>query len=201
MIEALQNDSGPRVHWWARPGTAPGDYDGWAGMHRMVLVNWNGGDVTTATSPADYNAELPDMGAVFRLVTTKPNNPQIKFYFTAPAVTYSDEQAKLDVDKINVFPNPYYAYNPQETSTFNQFVIFNHLPRKAVFRIFNLAGVMILKMEKDDDSQFFRWNLQNRNRLPVASGVYIIHIELPELGKVKVLKLFVVQGIQVREFF
>ncbi|HID38800.1 MAG TPA: T9SS type A sorting domain-containing protein [Calditrichaeota bacterium] len=201
MIAALQNDPDGAVPWWAPAGYANGDYDGWAGMHRMVLVNWNGGDVTTATSPADYNAELPDIGAVFRLVTTKPNTPDNKYYFTAPAVTYSTEKAQVDVAKINVFPNPYYANNPQESNHLNHFVTFNHLPGKAVFRIFNLAGVLIRKLEKNDDSQFFRWDLKNRNNIPVASGVYIVHIELPELGKIKILKVFIVQGVQVIENF
>jgi len=75
------------------------------------------------------------------------------------------------------------------------------LPGKAVFRIFNLAGVLIRKLEKNDDSQFFRWDLKNRNNIPVASGVYIVHIELPELGKIKILKVFIVQGVQVIENF
>ncbi|HID39246.1 MAG TPA: T9SS type A sorting domain-containing protein, partial [Calditrichaeota bacterium] len=182
-------------------GWASGAYDAWAGMHRMVLVNWNGGDVTSATSPADYNAELPDNGAVFRLMTTKPNGLTDKFNFVAPAVVQSVEQAKADVEKINVFPNPYYADNPLETSRFNRFVTFNHLPQKAVFRIFNLAGVMVKKLEKDNDSQFFRWDLLNERNLPVASGVYIVHIDMPDLGKEKVVKVFIVQGKQILEYY
>lgn len=82
-----------------------------------------------------------------------------------------------------------------------RFVTFNHLPRKAVFRIFNLAGALVRKLEKDDESQFFRWNLQNGNGRLVASGVYIVHIEMPELGKQKVLKVFIVQGQQIIEYF
>ena len=201
MVTALTNDPSNAAAWYSQPGWATGAYDAWAGMHRMVLVNWNGGDVTSATSPADYNAELPDNGAVFRLVTTKPNNLNDKFTFTAPAVTHSTEQAKADVEKINVFPNPYYADNPQETSRFNRFVTFNHLPQKAVFRIFNLAGVMVRKLEKDDDSQFFKWDLLNDRGLPVASGVYIVHVDMPDLGKEKVLKVFIVQAKQILEYY
>ena len=201
MVTALQNDPSQAAAWYSQPGWASGAYDAWAGMHRMVLVNWNGGDVTSATSPADYNAELPDNGAVFRLMTTKPNGLTDKFNFVAPAVVQSVEQAKADVEKINVFPNPYYADNPLETSRFNRFVTFNHLPQKAVFRIFNLAGVMVKKLEKDNDSQFFRWDLLNERNLPVASGVYIVHIDMPDLGKEKVLKVFIVQAKQILEYY
>ncbi len=201
MIAALESDPSQRADWYYQPGWAAGAYDGWAGMHRMVLVNWNGGNVTVATSPDDYNAAMPDDGAVFRLLTTKPNTTDDKFVFTAPKVSQSDEQAKADVEKVNVFPNPYYADNPQETSRFNRFVTFNHLPKKATFRIFNLAGALVRKLEKDDDSQFFRWDLQNERGLPVASGVYIVHIDMPDLSKEKVLKVFIVQSRQILEYY
>ncbi len=201
MIEALQNDPSGAAPWYARAGDASGVYDGWAGMHRMVLVSWNAGDVTKAASPSDYNAALPDAGAVFRLVTTKPNTPNDTFVFTSPTVRHSMDQARADVEQINVFPNPYYASNPQEKNYMERFVTFNHLPRKAVFRIFNLAGALVRKLEKDDESQFFRWNLQNGNGRLVASGVYIVHIDMPELGKQKVLKVFIVQGQQMIEYF
>ncbi len=201
MVAALESDPSGAAAWYSQPGWASGAYDAWAGMHRMVLVNWNGGDVTTATSPADYNAEMPDDGAVFRLLTTKPNTVNDKFVFTAPQVSHSTDQEQADVEKINVFPNPYYGDNPQETSRFNRFVTFNHLPKRAHFRIFNLAGVMVRKREKDDDSQFFKWDLLNDRGLPVASGVYIVHIDMPDLSKEKVLKVFIVQAKQILEYY
>ena len=50
------------------------------------------------------------------------------------------------------------------------------------------------RLEKNDCSQFFRWNLRNRNGLPVASGLYVIRVEMPELKKCKTLKLMVIAG-------
>ena len=129
------------------------------------------------------------------------NSEEDIFEFTLPLTTYTVEQEKADVDKINVFPNPYYASNPIEPNRFTHFVTFNHLPRRAVFRIFNLAGDLVWRGEKNDDSQFFRWELKNDSGLPVASGIYIVHIEMPDLGKTKVLKLFVVQPEQILEFY
>lgn len=78
---------------------------------------------------------------------------------------------------------------------------FNHLPQHAIFRIFTLGGVQVRKLEKNDDTQFFRWDLKNEAGLPVASGMYIVYIDMPELGKTKTLKLMVVQGEQVVEFY
>ncbi|NIU07303.1 MAG: hypothetical protein GWN81_00190, partial [Phycisphaerae bacterium] len=62
--------------------------------------------------------------------------------------------AKEDVEEINVFPNPYYGFNPQETDLLDRFVTFNHLPEKATIRIIDLAGTIVRTLEKNDDSQF-----------------------------------------------
>ncbi|CUT07994.1 Por secretion system C-terminal sorting domain-containing protein, partial [Candidatus Kryptonium thompsonii] len=78
-----------------------------------------------------------------------------------------------------------------------KYITFNHLPKKATIRIFNLAGVLVKTINKDDDSQFARWNLRNEHNLPVASGVYIVHIDMPEIGATKILKLLIVQEEEI----
>jgi hypothetical protein len=55
-------------------------------------------------------------------------------------------------------------------------------------------------LEKNDDSQFFRWDLLNDNGLPVASGVYVVHVDMGDLGT-KILKLFIVQPQQILEYY
>jgi hypothetical protein len=116
------------------------------------------------------------------------------------------EIARDDVTRINVFPNPYYGLNTRETSSEVRFVTFNHLPARAVIRIFNLAGVLVRTLVKDENTtnptspQHFTWNLQNDNGLPVASGIYIVYMELKDaagndLG-IKTLKLALIQEQQ-----
>jgi hypothetical protein len=75
------------------------------------------------------------------------------------------------------------------------------LPDKAKIRIFNLAGVLVRTMDKDDPEQFAYWDLANEDGLPVASGLYIAYIELPDLGTTKILKLAIVQEQQVLDRF
>ncbi|RMG28644.1 MAG: hypothetical protein D6732_18485, partial [Methanobacteriota archaeon] len=144
---------------------------------------------------------LPATGTVIRWITNKPHLLTTTYSFTAPAATHSDDLAKLDVEKINVFPNPYYAANSLEPDRFNRFVTFNHLPKKATIRIFTLGGIQVRKLEKDDDSQFLQWDLKNETGLPVASGMYVAYVDMPDLGKTKVLKLMIIQGEQVVEFY
>ena len=125
-----------------------------------------------------------------------------KFTFSTISPVLSDADAvKEAAKKINVFPNPYYAYSALSTNPYDNYVSFTHLPVKATIRIFNLAGVLVRKLEKDDTSQFMQWNLANEANLPVASGMYIVHIDLPDLDMEKVLKLMIIQDRQILEYY
>ncbi|MBI4535812.1 MAG: hypothetical protein HY708_06005, partial [Ignavibacteriae bacterium] len=111
--------------------------------------------------------------------------------------------ARQDVSQIKAFPNPYYGFNIAETNRVNRFITFNHLPDQATIRIFNLAGVLVRTLRKQDpagSSQYLNWDLQNENGLPVASGIYIAYIELKDaagndLGT-KTLKVAIIQEQQ-----
>ncbi len=163
-------------------------------MRRMVLVLWNGGDVNTPTS---YSAQMPETGTIFRITTTKPNRPTDEFVISTPVYSMDTELAKADVGSVNVFPNPYYAVNSEELNKYQRFVTFSHLPVRATIRIFNLAGVMVRRIDKESSSQFERWDLANGSGLPVGSGLYIAHIEMPDQGATKILKLAIVQEQQI----
>ncbi len=124
------------------------------------------------------------------------------YQFKTSAPTIGDMAlAKQDAAKIGVFPNPYYAFNPAETSRLVRFVTFNFLPARATIRIFNLAGQVVRTLEKNDNSQFMRWDLNNQDNFPVASGMYIAYVELPDLGTSKVLKIAVIQEQEVLDVF
>jgi hypothetical protein len=143
--------------------------------------------------------------AVGDIVTITYANPfQIgvdTYRFRTTASTYSDNLAADDVNKINVFPNPYYGVNPQEINKYERFVTINHLPDFATIRIFNLAGQLVRTIEKSTPGQFQRWDLTTDSGLPVASGLYIIYVDMPELGKTKILKAAVIQEQQILDRF
>jgi hypothetical protein len=131
-----------------------------------------------------------------------PNTPTDSYTFSTEGVTKDNaELSKADVEKINVYPNPYYAFNAAEQDRFTRFITFNHMPPKATIRIFNLAGIQVVKLEKDGTDQFLRWNMQNQNGIPVASGMYIAHIDMPELGKEKILKIMIIQAQETLKYY
>ncbi len=126
------------------------------------------------------------------------------FSFKAPAVESGIALEREAVEKVTVYPNPYYAWNNQEPNRFTKFIRFFHLPKKATIRLFTLAGDQVRKLVKDDDTQFYNWDLKNERGLPVASGIYFAHIEmtLSDGSKVtKVLKVFIIQRAQMLKYF
>ncbi len=120
--------------------------------------------------------------------------------FTVPKPTYSVDKAKVDVNRINVFPNPYYGVNYLEATKYSRFVTFNHLPNQATIRIFNLAGILV-KTINHNGGTFEQWSLSNEANLPVASGLYIAYIDMPSIGKTKILKFAIIQEQQIPDHF
>ena len=180
-------------------GASSYDFVGDEVIARSVLVNWNGG------SAPPFNQDLPETGTIFRLITTKPNTVNDSFTFTATAPVSDLALQKSGVDKISVYPNPYYAFNPAEIGKFDTYVTFAGLPPTYVkVRIFNLAGQLVRVLEKQGTDEFLRWELQNNDRVPVASGMYIAYIEadLPAGGQgTKVLKFAVIQEQEILNVF
>ncbi len=133
------------------------------------------------------------------IIATNVITPADKYEFTVPASGFDENRIKEDIEKINVFPNPYYGVNPNEINKYQRYVTFNHLPKKATIRVFNLAGQLVKTVKKDDNSQFAKWNLQNESDLPVASGLYIVYIDT-DYGT-KVLKVSIIQETQILDRF
>ena len=140
----------------------------------------------------------------FKFTTAKANSMADVFTFTAPENAGNDTTIAEDLDKINVFPNPYYASNSQETNRFDHFVTFNHLPddgTNVTIKIYTIDGVMVRKLENDAAApdQYLRWDLRNGSNLPIASGPYVAHVETAH-GE-RILKLYVVQRNQVVQYY
>ncbi|MCK5572237.1 MAG: T9SS type A sorting domain-containing protein, partial [Bacteroidetes bacterium] len=114
------------------------------------------------------------------------------FDVTTEPVVSSTELASAQISKINVVPNPYFGRNASENNQFNRFVTFTHLPQVATIRVITITGELVRTIQHNDNSSLERWDLRNENALPVASGVYIVHIEIPDAGN-RILKLAIIQ--------
>lgn len=105
------------------------------------------------------------------------------------AETGNDSVAVDVLEKINIVPNPYYAFSEYESNQLDNRVRLTNLPEACTIRIFALNGTLIRTFDKDDNTAFLDWDLKNQANIPVASGMYIIHVEVEGVGE-KVLKWF-----------
>ncbi len=93
------------------------------------------------------------------------------------------------LDKINIVPNPYYAYSEYEANGIDNRVKITNLPERCEITIFSINGALVKTITKDNALTFVDWTLKNHQDIPIASGVYIIHINVPGVGE-KVLRWF-----------
>ncbi len=143
-----------------------------------------------------FSGDLPEPGTVIKITGYKPLTGGDVYTVTAPAANINNTAAaKNNIDKISVFPNPYFGSHALEESKYNRFVRFIGLPKQATITIVSLSGVLIKRYQKSNDSQFLDWDLKNMDLLPVASGMYIAYIEVPGAGT-KVLKIAIIQETQ-----
>ena len=180
-------------------------YDPATGTDLMAILGQFGPGIdayfTLWFGPRGTRDFLSDPG-VLTLIPNKINSTSDTFTFTTPKPEASAEKAMEDISLINVFPNPYIGINTLETNTFERFVRFTHMPPKAKIRIFNVAGVHVRTLVKDDvTTQFFDWDLLNKNELPVASGIYIAYLSDLEAADgtdmgTKIMKIAIVQERQ-----
>lgn len=118
------------------------------------------------------------------------NYPMYGFSTKNVATTDNNvEKAKTDLDLINVVPNPYYAYSTYETNQLDNRVKITNLPVKCTVTIYSTNGSMIRQFTKDDATTAIDWDLKNYAGIPIAGGVYLIHVKADGVGE-KVVKWF-----------
>ena len=117
-------------------------------------------------------------------------NPEFLFNTSNIATkTYVDSVGSSKLETIRVVPNPYYGFSSYETSQLDNIVKITNLPEICTISIFTPSGTMIRQYRKDNSMTYLEWDLKNAYNVPIASGVYIIHIDAGDLGE-KIVKWF-----------
>ncbi|MEZ5196533.1 MAG: T9SS type A sorting domain-containing protein [Bacteroidales bacterium] len=125
------------------------------------------------------------------IVTENYNYPMYQFSTENLATTtYSQSKAERDLDLINVVPNPYYAYSSYELVPLENKVKVTNLPEKCVVSIYNVSGNLIRKFTKDDPVTYIDWDLKNHAGIPIAGGVYLVHVKDQTTGQERIIKWF-----------
>ena len=150
-------------------------------LARIVLVLEDGG-----TEPP-YAQAWPEVGTVFRIETAKPIQPGD--VFTASTVGYGVKAPDLATSRqrlqdIGIVPNPYAGASSYEVKKFANEVRFTNLPDVAIIRVFTLNGTLIKTIRKNlPGLATISWDLTTDRNLPIGSGLYLIHVEVPGIGE------------------
>ncbi len=175
--------------------TTSGAGIGYPYMTATMFTDYLGsGVLPTADGLAAYGSTwVGGSSVVFKM--SKPNSSADTFTFTTEGLGMMANA--FDPDRISVWPNPYYGYNPEERDALDRRVMFSHLPEEgpATIRIFALDGTLVRTIHHNDTaSQHATWDMKNNFELPVASGMYVAHVETNHGDKI--LKLAVIQPEQ-----
>ena len=101
----------------------------------------------------------------------------------------SADELTSALDLINVVPNPYFAYSEYERNRLDTRVKITNLPDRCTIKIYTTNGKLVRTFKKDNTTTSIDWDLNNHKNIPVAGGVYLIHVDVPGIGE-RVLKFF-----------
>jgi hypothetical protein len=140
-----------------------------------------------------FNVKRPYALNPFGDTTANGGLPFYKFSTKGYAVEVNESYAKKALDIVNIVPNPYYAFSQYEDpgNALDTKVKITNLPKKCTVNIYTLDGVLVRRIKRDDDTQtYLEWDLKNDAKVPIVSGVYLIHINATDLGEERIIKWF-----------
>lgn len=144
------------------------------------------------------------------IAATNGDYPKYLFELNADEATLTGQALRADAEQsykesilqaIGVVPNPYYSYSAYETlSQLETKVRFVNIPGGSTISIYTLDGTLVRRLgptttapHRDDNtmnpSTTVDWDLHNHTGLPIAGGMYLIHVSVPEIGE-RVIKWF-----------
>ena len=127
------------------------------------------------------------------LVTTGKNGGKPMYSWnmkTERTLIGSVNALKDALDLINIVPNPYNAFSEYERNRLDNRIKITNLPERCTITIYTSNGKRVRRFEKDSPITYQDWTLTNEANIPIASGMYLIHVEVPGVGE-RVLKAFI----------
>lgn len=117
--------------------------------------------------------------------------PMYKFSLKnlSPTIQVKEEKENI-LSEINIVPNPYYGFSTYESSRLENVIKVVNLPDDCTISIYTVNGTLVRKLKKNSSSiTYVDWDLKNDAGIPVAGGVYIIHVKAEGVGE-RTLKFF-----------
>ena len=185
-------------------------------VNGLKRITWAGLPlVNTGTQLRSYNEGLIPNDLTIKLRVDNPyevkvGSNEFKGYPTYKFKLEGQQADSLDavgineaLDKINLVPNPYYAFSDYEDGRLSNVVKITNLPAKCIVTIYSLDGKFIRQYNRDElpgqpygsgtpSNQIIpdiEWDLKNSKGIPVSAGVYLVHVNAGKDGE-RTLKWF-----------
>jgi len=142
------------------------------------------------TTIAEDQQRAPQYGDVFKVVNKKPFRKGEFYEFTLKGQGFDKSKAEKDLNNVAVVPNPYVGAASWEPSTTEvgrgeRRIYFMHLPSQCTINIYTISGKLVDTIEHSSsisDGQE-SWDLVSRDGMDIAFGVYVYHIDAPNVGQ------------------
>lgn len=158
--------------------------------------------VRSALGDESYPTPTPD-----KHLELSENNWYPMYWFSTKGLeSYSLADDSFDaykneiLDGIDVVPNPYYAYSAYEQGRLENKVRFINLPERCKISIFTINGNLIRIFDKDNKLNYIDWDLENETRIPISGGMYIIHVEVHDVGETTLKFFAATRPMDLRNF-
>jgi hypothetical protein len=132
-----------------------------------------------AVVDVDGDGEPPPSGTTIRIQTVGLPTAGTEFVLdTSPylLLTNQSDLAEASMDQITAVPNPYIGRSAYETANAERIMRFTNLPDRATLRVYTISGTLIKELFHNG-GRSIDWDLTTTNNLPVASGMYLVHVE------------------------
>ena len=159
----------------------------------------------------DYQPFQPDLNFYANLLQTKQtqydtnwnqiNNLYGQLY--GADLTHDLNIKKKDelLKRIHAVPNPYYAVSEYEANRLESKIKIINLPEKATIKIYTLDGALVKTINKNDGrTNYVDWDLKNNKNIPIVSGMYLIHVDLPGIGETVVKWFGAMRPVDITNF-
>jgi len=163
---------------------------------------WAGTAFSFDFHTAPDSTQLPKPGDVYRIYHTRPfwATDSISFKVRPEGAV---EQAEITsgMEDIKVVPNPYVATNAMEPAVSNPLLnqrrrlMFTHIPAQCMIKIFTVSGVLVDEIDVNNapDNGIVHWDLQTKEGLEIAAGMYIYYVKSKLTGDEKIGKFAVIK--------
>ena len=174
-------------------GSNPAKFDFYSSISWVLYpLAAPGYDVDPQNIPTDVTMKLRVNKEYKNFTATGLNNGQPMYSWNMSSVATelgSRDRLAEALDLINVVPNPYYAYSEYERNRLDTRVKITNLPERCTVKIYSVNGKLVRTFKKDSPITSIDWDLNNWKGIPVAGGVYLIHVDVPDVGE-RVIKFF-----------